>query len=201
MAKKPNLGPPDPQSPHQPQPRSVQDMKDSKGKGSRQERPQAMRPKHGKPRSGTPQGGQSAPPEIGPKGEALQTSGKNKGQPKPLATTPRQYGGQDSDRPQVATRAATAGTASGPNDLEAARRIRSQVLSVMQRRPYRIPNRVAQQRIGSIDFDGGTSGTFDVGKAMSFLQAHEQHVRNNPRTNRYDPLTPMDHPWLRPPGQ
>ena len=182
----------------QPQTRAVQDMKDSRGKGSPAPRAQAVRVKGGKRRSGTPKGGKTAPPEISATGVALQTSGRNKGQPKPQSLSPVQFGGAGADRPQVMTREATASKASGPNDLEAARRVRTQVIRVMQQSPYKIPHRIASQRIGDLDYEGGGTGTFDVPKALSFLQAHEKHVQNNPRTNRYDPPVRMDHPWLKP---
>lgn len=182
----------------QPQPRAVQDMKDSRGKGNSVAQKQVLRQRGGKRRRGTPKSGQMAPPEIGPTGEALQTSGKNKGAPKPKGVSPVQFGGAGADRPQVMTREATASKASGPNDMESARRVRTQVLRVMQQSPYKIPHRVASKRIGDLDYEGGGSGTFDVPQAVSFLQAHEKHVQNNPRTNRFDPPARMDHPWLKP---
>jgi hypothetical protein len=174
-------------SPHEPQTRSVKDMKDSRGEGSgkdlAEDAPKPVRIKVGGRRKGTPKGGAAGTPD------------KVKSN---IAARPADVGGEDSTKRVAGGRAtvkitpATTRRAAGPNDLEAARRVRIGVLDVMQRHPYRIPHSVARERIGDLDYEGGTAGSFDVGAGISFLAAHAKHRESNPRS------VPMDHPWLIP---
>lgn len=182
-----------------PQTRAVVDMKDSRGKGSskamEQDAPKPVRVKGGGRRKGTPKGGAIAPPQLDAQGVPLTPRGARK-PGRESVPQPTDVGGEGSTKkvrggaPAVRVDAPTASKAAGPNDLEAARRLRVAVLDVMQRHPYRIPHAVAAARIGDIDYGAGTTGTFDTQRAIQFLAAHRQHRANNPRA------VPMDHPWL-----
>lgn len=180
---------------HTPNPMSVQDMKDSRGKSSsiKEDAKQPAKIRGGKRRSGTPSSPPVQEPQVEADGTPLQkVPGKRKAQPKPVMDAPT---GQDSTRPGVGVTLPTVRKASGLNDLAVARLLRERVVTIMRSSPYKIPNDVAQQRVGDIDYAGGTAGTFDVERAMRFLSQHADHVA------KYGKNSWMPHEWLPAPKQ
>lgn len=173
-----------------PNPMSVQDMKDSRGKGSKitEDDKQAVRIKGGKRRRGTP----GSPPVqdrvLADDGTPLQRpKGKRKLQPKPVADAPT---GQDSTRRGVGVTLPTARKASGLNDLGKATVLRNRVIEIMRSSPYKMPNEDAQARVGEIDYSTGSAGTFSVEKAIRFLSQHADHVAEHGKNSW------MNHEWL-----